>query len=58
MYIDNIDLYISEPSKYNPLRTWSLSVEEQFYTNFYFLLLKNKMRTLLHYLIFFIFINN
>ena len=35
IYLSNIDLYISEPSKYNPLlHTWSLSVEEQFYIFF------------------------
>ena len=46
IYLSNIDLYISEPSKYNPLlHTWSLSVEEQFYIFFpifIFYYIKNK----------------
>jgi peptidoglycan/LPS O-acetylase OafA/YrhL len=46
IYLSNLDLYISDPSKYNPLlHTWSLSVEEQFYIVFpvfIFYYLKNK----------------
>ena len=51
-HFKNLDTYISEPSKYNPLlHTWSLSIEEQFYIIFplllFFIFKVSKKRLLL-----------